>query len=105
MRKAWLALLLTACAAPQWEKSGATPDERAADLKQCEAAAPMVPQGRTPAGPRTKPGSNTIDFDSASERAFDRMRKDDEHIAGWQLPWTAIVVGMELDDVRRRRHR
>jgi hypothetical protein len=33
-------------------------------------------------GPRTKPGSNTIDFDSASERAFDRMRKDDEHIAG-----------------------
>ena len=54
----------------------------AADLKQCEAAAPMVPQGRTPAGPRTKPGSNTIDFDSASERAFDRMRKDDEHIAG-----------------------
>ena len=82
MRKAWLALLLTACAAPQWEKSGATPDERAADLKHCEAAAPMVPQGRTPAGPRTKPGSNTIDFDSASERAFDRMRKDDEHIAG-----------------------
>jgi hypothetical protein len=81
MKKAWLALLLTACAAPHWEKPGAAPDQAEADLKQCEASAPLVPQGRTPAGPRTKPGSNTIDFDSASERAFDRMRKDDEHIA------------------------
>lgn len=81
MKKAWLALLLTACAAPTWHKAGATPQSMEADLKQCEAAAPLVPQGRTPAGPRTKPGSNTIDFDSASERAFDRMRKDDEQIA------------------------
>lgn len=80
MKKAWLVLLLTACAAPQWQKSGATPEAMAADLKRCEAGAPLVPQGRTPAGPRTKPGSNTIDFDSASERSFDRMRKDDEHI-------------------------
>jgi len=81
MKRTWLALLLTACAAPPWDKAGATPQAMEADLKQCEAAAPLVPQGRTPAGPRTKPGSNTIDFDSASERAFDRMRKDDEAIA------------------------
>ena len=81
MKRTWLALLLTACAAPTWDKAGATPQAMEADLKQCEAAAPLVPQGRTPAGPRTKPGSNTIDFDSASERAFDRMRKDDEAIA------------------------
>ena len=81
MRKAWLVLLLAACAAPRWDKTGASAQEMEADLKQCEAAAPLVPQGRTPAGPRTRPGSNTIDFDSASERAFDRMRKDDEHIA------------------------
>ena len=82
MKKAWLALLLTACGAPTWDKAGATSEETTADLKQCEAAAPLAPQKRAAPGPRTKPGSNTIDFDSASERAFDRMRKDDEHIAG-----------------------
>jgi len=82
MKKAWLALLLTACAAPHWEKPGAAPDQADADLKQCEAAAPLAPQKQAARGPRTNPGSNTIDFDSASERAFDRMRKDDEHIAG-----------------------
>jgi hypothetical protein len=81
MKKAWLALLLAACTAPQWEKSGAAPEETAADQKQCEAAAPLAPQKRAAPGPRTKPGSNTIDFDSASERSFDRARKDDEAIA------------------------
>lgn len=81
MKKAWLALLLSACAAPTWDKAGATPQAMEADLKQCEAAAPLAPQKRAAPGPRTKPGSNTIDFDSASERAFDRARKDDEHIA------------------------
>lgn len=82
MKNPWLALLLlTACAAPPWEKAGASAEETGADLKQCEAAAPLAPQKRAAAGPRTKPGSNTIDFDSASERAFDRARKDDEAIA------------------------
>ena len=81
MKKAWLVLLLAACATPRWEKPGASADEAAADLKQCTASAPLVPQSRTPAGPRTKPGSNTIDFDSASERSFDCARKDDENIA------------------------
>ena len=81
MRSLWWIVLLAACAAPRWEKPGAAPDQAEADLKQCTASAPLVPQGRTPAGPRTKPGSNTIDFDSASERSFDRMRKDDENIA------------------------
>lgn len=81
MKKAWLALLLAGCAAPTWDKAGATPDEVRADLKQCEAAAPLAPQKRAAPGPRTKPGSNTIDFDSASERSFDRARKDDEAIA------------------------
>jgi hypothetical protein len=74
------ALLLPAgCAAPTWDKAGTTPQEMETDLKRCEAAAPIAK--RPPPGPRTKPGSNTIDFDSASEREFDRMRKDDEHIA------------------------
>jgi len=81
MRYLLLLITLAACAAPTWDKAGATPQEMEADLKQCTASAPLVPQGRTPAGPRTKPGSNTIDFDSASERSFDRARKDDENIA------------------------
>jgi len=81
MRYLLLLTTLAACAAPTWDKAGATPQEMEADLKQCTASAPLVPQGRTPAGPRTKPGSNVIDFDSASERSFDRARKDDENIA------------------------
>jgi fructose 1,6-bisphosphatase len=81
MRYLWLLITLAACAAPTWEKAGATPPEMEADLKQCDAAAPLAPQKRAAPGPRTKPGSNTIDFDSASERAFDRARKDDEAIA------------------------
>jgi hypothetical protein len=81
MRRICIALLLAGCAAPAWDKAGATPDQAQADLKQCEAAAPLAPQKRAAPGPRTKPGSNTIDFDSASEREFDRMRKDDEAIA------------------------
>jgi len=81
MRRAWIVLLLVACAAPTWDKAGATPQEMEGDLKQCEAAAPLAPQKRAAPGPRTKPGSNTIDFDSASERSFDRARKDDESIA------------------------
>ena len=79
MRKLCITALLTACAAPQWEKTGAGPEEIARELKQCEAAAPPAP--RAAPGPRSKPGSNVIDFDSASERSFERMRKDDEHIA------------------------
>lgn len=79
MRNVWTALLLAACAAPTWDKAGMTEQEMQADLKRCEASAPLAK--RPPPGPRTKPGSNTIDFDSASEREFDRMRKDDENIA------------------------
>ena len=81
MRSPWWVALLAACAAPHWEKPGAAPDQAEADLKQCEAAAPLAPQKRAAPGPRTKPGSNVIDFDSASERSFDRARKDDEAIA------------------------
>ena len=81
MRYLLLLTTLAACAAPTWDKAGATPQETEADLKQCTASAPLVPQSRTPAGPRTKPGSNVIDFDSASDRSFDRARKDDENIA------------------------
>ena len=81
MKRVWIVALLSACAAPQWEKAGSSAEEAGADLKQCEAAAPLAPQKRAAPGPRTKPGSNTIDFDSASEREFDRMRKDDEHVA------------------------
>ena len=79
MRKLWIAALLTACAAPHWEKAGGTPQELEGDLKLCEASAPPAP--RAAPGPRSKPGSNVIDFDSASERSFDRARKDEEHIA------------------------
>jgi len=46
MKRTWLALLLTACAAPTWDKAGATPQAMEADLKQCEAAAPLEPQAR-----------------------------------------------------------
>ena len=72
---------LAACAAPTWDKPGVAPQEMEADLKQCQAAAPLAPQTRAAPGPRTKPGSNVIDFDSAAERSFDRARKDDENIA------------------------
>jgi len=81
MRYLLLLTTLAACAAPTWDKAGSTPQETEADLKQCQAAAPLAPQKRAAPGPRTKPGSNTIDFDSASERSFDRARKDDENIA------------------------
>jgi hypothetical protein len=73
-------VLLAACTAPHWEKTGAAPDDLAGDLKLCEASAPVV-QHRPAPGPRSKPGSNVIDFNSASERSFDRARKDEEHIA------------------------
>ena len=73
------AVLLAACAAQRWEKAGATPQAMTADLNLCETSAPLAP--RAAAGPRAKPGSNVIDFNSASEREFDRMRKDEEHIA------------------------
>lgn len=76
---ACLALLLAACATPQWQKEGATPQATEADLNLCQTSAPLAP--RPAEGPRTKPGSNVIDFNSAAEREFDRMRKDDEHIA------------------------
>ena len=79
MRRLWIVLLLAGCAAPTWDKAGTTEQEMQADLKGCERAAP--PAKRPPPGPRTKPGSNTIDFDSASEREFSRMQKDDENIA------------------------
>ena len=72
-------LLLAGCAAPTWDKAGTAPQEMEADLKRCEASAPLAP--RPAAGPRTKPGSNTIDFDSASERRFDNARKDEENVA------------------------
>ena len=81
MRYLLLLTTLAACAAPTWDKAGAMPQEMEADLKQCQAAAPLAPQKRAAPGPRTKPGSNTIDFDSASERSFDRMKKDDEAVA------------------------
>lgn len=81
MRYLLLLTTLAACAAPTWDKAGATPQEMEADLKQCQAAAPLAPEKRAAPGPRTKPGSNVIDFDSASERSFDRARKDDESIA------------------------
>jgi hypothetical protein len=78
-KRIWIVLFLAGCSAPTWQKAGTAPDEMQAELKRCEAAAP--PAKRPPPGPRSKPGSNTIDFDSASEREFDRMRKDDENIA------------------------
>lgn len=80
MRKAWMALLLAACAAPRWEKADTTPRQMASDLTLCEAAAPVA-LNRPPPGPSNKPASNLIDFDSASERSFERARMDDEHIA------------------------
>lgn len=75
-----MALLLCACAAPPWERPGTTSQQMATDLTVCEAAAPVA-LNRTPAGPPAKPASNLIDFDSASERSFQRARMDDEHIA------------------------
>ena len=44
MKKFWLAALLSACAAPQWTKTGAAPDDVALDLKQCVATAPLAPR-------------------------------------------------------------
>ena len=76
-----MALFLAACAAPHWEKAGTTPQQMASDLTVCEAAAPLTATRPVVAGPPAKPASNVIDFDSASERSFERMRKDDENIA------------------------
>ena len=78
-KRIWFVFLLSACTTPYWDKAGGTPQEAEADLKRCEASAPLAP--RPAAGPRTKPGSNTIDFDSASERRFDNARKDEENVA------------------------
>ena len=80
MRKAWIAFFLTACAASHWERADTTPQQMASDLTVCEAAAPIA-LNRAPPGPPAKPASNLIDFESASERSFQRARMDDEHIA------------------------
>lgn len=74
-------LLAAACASePRWEKAGATPERASADLKACEASAPYEPRRDVPA-PRSKPGSNTIDFKTASDRAGDQFLRDQRHVS------------------------
>lgn len=79
-RALFLLVALAACAkSPAWQKDGASEQTVAADLKLCEASAPLAP--RPPPGPRGRnPASSTIDFDSMAAREGDRFLKDQRHV-------------------------
>jgi hypothetical protein len=84
MKKAIAVLLLAACntAAPQWAKEGATSDMTAADIKGCEAQAPIKPRVQGTQGmPSGVGGERKAAFNTMAEREGDRMQKDEKFVA------------------------
>ncbi len=76
-------LLIAACTTtPQWTKEGATPEMAAADLKTCEAQAPVAPRVQGTQGmPSGVGGERKAAFNTMAEREGDRMKKDAKFVA------------------------
>ena len=84
MKKAVLGLLLVAgCnTTPQWTKKGASAEAAGADLKTCEAQAPVAPRVQGTQGmPSGVGGERKAAFNTMAEREADRMKKDEKFIA------------------------
>ena len=78
------ALLVGACntPAPQWSKEGATSEVVAADVKGCEAQAPIKPRVQGTQGmPSGIGGERKAAFNTMAEREGDRMQKDEKFVA------------------------
>lgn len=82
-RLALAALVVAACTTtPQWTKDGATSETTAADLKTCEAQAPVAPRVQGTQGmPSGVGGERKAAFNTMAEREGERMRKDEKFIA------------------------
>jgi hypothetical protein len=76
-------LLIAACTtAPQWTKQGASPEMAAADLKTCDAQAPVAPRVQGTQGmPSGVGGERKAAFNTMAEREGDRMQKDEKFVA------------------------
>ena len=77
-------LLLGACntPAPQWTKEGASPEMAAADVKACEAQAPIKPRVQGTQGmPSGVGGERKAAFNTMAEREGDRMQRDEKFVA------------------------
>jgi hypothetical protein len=76
-------LALGACTtAPKWQKDGASSEAVAADMKTCEAQAPMEPRVQGSRGmPSGIGGESKAAFNTMAEREGDRMQKDGKFIA------------------------
>ena len=84
MNRAIAVLLLAACntPAPQWTKEGATSEMVAADVKGCEAQAPIKPRVQGTQGmPSGIGGERKAAFNTMAEREGDRMQKDEKFVA------------------------
>ena len=84
MKRATAGLLLVAACSttPQWTKDGASAEAAAADLKACEAQAPVAPRVQGTQGmPSGIGGERKAAFNTMAEREGDRMRKDEKFVA------------------------
>ena len=84
MKKAAAGLLLVAACTttPQWSKDGASAERVAADLKTCEAQAPVAPRVQGTQGmPSGVGGERKAAFNTMAEREGDRMKKDEKFVA------------------------
>ena len=74
---------LAACATvPQWQKEGASKEAAAADLKTCEAQAPVEPRVQGSRGmPSGVGGERKAAFNTMAEREGERMQKDEKFVA------------------------
>jgi hypothetical protein len=76
-------LLVAACSStPQWQKEGATQEAVAADLRGCEAQAPIAPRVQGTQGmPSGVGGERKAAFNTMAEREGDRAQKDQKFVA------------------------
>src|SRR5436190_12993333 len=83
MKRTLALLVLAGCAStPQWQKDGATSEAVAADMKTCEAQAPIEPRVQGTRGmPSGIGGESKAAFNTMAEREGDRMQKDGKFIA------------------------
>src|SRR3954469_13484192 len=80
---AFLALVLAAACTtvPQWQKEGATKEAAAADLKLCDAQAPIEPRVQGTRGmPSGIGGERKAAFNTMAEREGERMQKDQKFV-------------------------
>ena len=82
---AFLAAVMASAACttvPQWQKEGATKEAAAADLKICDAQAPIEPRVQGTRGmPSGIGGERKAAFNTMADREGERMQKDEKFVA------------------------